>query len=148
MRPSRILVRAAVVASAALLSACVGRDIAAPDLTTSDGTPLLVPSDGPSRNVTADGQPIIRIGVVQSSNTITLGSAADYVVRDKPSGLVLFSGHAGSVAVTLLSANVPKYRLQIVCGTTAAVPPMRSSRRRRPIAFSSSTSCDACQKKR
>lgn len=127
MRPSRTLTRATVVASAVLLAACAGRDVTAPDLTAGNGTHLLVPSDGPSRDVTADGQPIIRIGVVQSANTITLGSAADYVVRDKPSGIVLFTGHAGSVSVELLSANVPKYRLQVVCGSTAAIQTLKDA---------------------
>jgi stage II sporulation protein D len=121
MRPFRILVRATVVASAALLAACAGRDIAAPDLTAPDGVHLLVPGDGPARALTPGTEPEIRIGVVQSANAITLGSAADYVVRDKPSGLVLFTGHNGSVTVTLLSANIPKYRLQVVCGSTSAV---------------------------
>jgi peptidoglycan hydrolase-like amidase len=129
MRPSHILVRATAVASAALLAACAGRDVTAPDLGASGGgTHLLVPSDGPSRDmVTADGQPIIRIGVVPSANTVTLGSGADYVVKDKASGLVLFSGHAGSVSVTLLEANTPKYRLQVVCGSTAAVQALQDA---------------------
>ena len=121
MRPSRILVRATVVASAVLLSACAGRDITSPDLAASGGTRQLAPSEGASREVTADGQPVIRIGVVQSASTITLGSAADYVVKDKASGLVLFSGQGGSVVVTLLQSNPTKYRLQVVCGSTSAV---------------------------
>lgn len=123
MRPSPTLVRATAVAAAALLAACSGREITTPDLSASGGgAHLLVPSDGPSRDMaTADGQPIIRIGVVQSASSITLGSAADYVVKDKASGLVLFSGHAGSVSVTLLAANTPKYRLQVVCGSTSVV---------------------------
>ena len=127
MRPSRILVRATAMASAAFLAACAGRDITAPKPAATDGTHLLVPSDGPSRDVTPDGQPIIRIGVVQSASTITLGSAADYQVKDKASGLVLFSGHSGSVAVTILAANTPKYRLQVTCGSTAAVQALKDA---------------------
>jgi SpoIID/LytB domain protein len=129
MRPSRILVRATAVASTALLAACAGRDVTAPDLTASGGNShLLVPSDGPARSmVTDDGQPIIRIGVVPSANVVTLGSPADYVVKDKASGLVLFSGHAGSVSVTLLAANTPKYRLQVVCGNSAAVQALQDA---------------------
>jgi len=121
MRPSRILARATVVASAVLLAACAGRDVTAPDLTAPNGAHLLVPSDGPTRALVPGTEPTIRIGVVPSSNEITLGSATDYVVRDKPSGIVLFTGHNGSVTVTLLAANTPKYRLQVVCGSTSAV---------------------------
>ena len=122
MRPSRILVRATAVASAALLAACAGRDIAAPDLSASaNSAHLLAPGTGPSRAVTPDGQPVIRVGVVSSASTITIGSAADYLVKDKASGLVLFSGHDDDVQVSLLQSNPTKYRLQVVCGSLAAV---------------------------
>jgi SpoIID/LytB domain protein len=120
MRPSHLLARATLVASAALLAACSGRDITAPAPATSGSTHLLVPG-GAAREVTADGVPIIRIGVVQSADEIALGSAAQYVVKDKASGLVLFSGQGGGVTVTLLASNPTKYRLQVVCGSTSAV---------------------------
>lgn len=121
MRPSRTLARATVVASAVLLAACTGRDITSPGLAgTGDSRPL-APGAGATREVAPGTEPIIRVGVVQSASAITLGSAADYVVRDRASGLVLFSGHAGSVAVTLLAANLPKYRLQVTCGSISAV---------------------------
>ena len=120
MRPSRILACAAVVASAALLAACAGRDIAAPDLATPDGAHLLVPNDGPTRALTPGTEPEIRIGVVQSASSITLGSAADYVVRDKGTGLAIFPGHAGSVGVALLSVGEARYHLQVMCAGNLA----------------------------
>ena len=121
MRPSRILVRATAVASAIVLAACAGRDVTAPTPAATDGTHLLVPGDGPSRDVTPDGQPIVRIGVVQSASTITLGSAADYVVRDKGTGLSVFTGSAGSVRVVLQSVGEARYHLQVMCASLASV---------------------------
>jgi SpoIID/LytB domain protein len=132
MRPSRILARATVVACATLLAACAGRDITAPEL-TAPGAHLLVPNDGPTRALTPGVEPTIRIGVVPSASAITLGSAGDYVVRDKPSGLVLFTGHGGSVTVTLLSANIPKYRLQVMCGSTSVVQAIKDAAEARDI---------------
>lgn len=120
MRPFRILARATVVASAVLLAACTGRDVTAPDLGANDTHPLS-PANGATREVAPGTEPIIRVGVVQSASAVALGSAGDYVVRDRASGLVLFTGHAGNVTVTLIAANVPKYRLQVVCGSTSAV---------------------------
>ena len=127
MRPSPTLVRAIAVASAAFLTACAGRDVTAPDLTASDGVHRLSPSHAPSRQYTADGVPIIRIGVVPSASAITLGSAVDYEVKDKASGLVLFSGHGGSVSVTLLEHPESKYRLQVVCGSAGAVQALQDA---------------------
>jgi len=121
MRPSRILARATMVASAVLLAACAGRDITAPDLAGANDGAVISPRIGATHDVVPGAEPIIRVGVVQSASAVSLGSAADYVVRDRASGLVLFAGHAGSVTVTLLAANVPKYRLQVVCGSTSAV---------------------------
>lgn len=121
MRPSRILAHATVVASAVLLAACAGRDVTAPDLSTSDGVHLLVPNDGPTRDVTPGSEPSIRIGVVQSASTITLGSAADYVVRDKGTGLSIFSGHAGTMSVSLQSVGEARYHLQVMCASLATV---------------------------
>lgn len=121
MRPSRFLARVTMVTSAVLLAACAGRDVTAPDLAAANDARPLSPANGATREVAPGTEPIVRVGVVQSASAITLGSAADYVVRDRASGLVLFSGHAGSVTVILLAANVPKYRLQVTCGSTSAV---------------------------
>jgi SpoIID/LytB domain protein len=126
MRPSRILARVTLVTSAALLAACTGRDITAPVPVASGDTHLPVPGAA-SRDVTADGVPIIRIGVVQSAAEIALGSAAQYVVKDKASGLVLFSGQGGGVTVTLLASNPTRYRLQVVCGSTGTVQTMKDA---------------------
>jgi hypothetical protein len=63
----------------------------------------------------------IRIGVVQSSPTVTLGSSDDYEIRNKMTGLRLTGGVNGSVSVSLLVAAPSRYRLQVVCGTLATV---------------------------
>lgn len=120
MRPSRILVRATLVACGALLAACAGRDVTAPDLTAPDGAHLLVPNTGPTRALTPGVEPTIRIGVVPSASSITLGSAAEYVVKDKGTGLAIFSGHAASVRVTLLAVAEARYHLQVMCATDLA----------------------------
>ena len=65
--------------------------------------------------------PTVRIGVVQSANAVTLGSSADFLVSDKANGLPLLSGTDGSVTVTLDAAPESFYRLQVMCGSTAAV---------------------------
>ena len=130
MIPSGTLARVALCATFAL-AGCAGNDLlapAGPDAAGPDGAAggavhLIVPSDGPTRELSLDpsGAPMIRIGVVQAAGAIALGSAADYVVRDKASGLAIFTGHAGGVTVTLASVSASHYRLQVVCGSTAAV---------------------------
>ena len=63
----------------------------------------------------------IRIGVVPATGAVTLGSAADYTISDKANGLVLMTGTNGTVTVTLEAAPSSYYRLQVMCGSTAAV---------------------------
>ena len=75
----------------------------------------------------AEGMRDIRIGVVQSATTITLGSAADYAVADKVSGVVLFTGTGGSVSVTFAAAPPTYYRLQVVCGNATTVATRRAA---------------------
>jgi stage II sporulation protein D len=126
MKQTRILAVATICASAAL-AGCAGHDIVAPDTAASDASSvaavhLIVPSDGPARDLNVAGaEPEIRIGVVQATSSVSLGSAADWTARDKASGLVLFTGHGGSVTVTLASVSASHYRLQVTCGSTAAV---------------------------
>lgn len=88
---------------------------------------IVLPYDGEARFATrtltalASTSPTIRIGVVQSASTVTLGSAADYVISDKANGLPLLAGSNGTVTVTLAAAPASFYRLQVVCGSTPAV---------------------------
>jgi SpoIID/LytB domain protein len=65
----------------------------------------------------------IRIGVVPSASSVAIGSAADYTVTDKVTGATLLAGSAGTAAVTLASVSATEtwYRLQVMCGSTAAV---------------------------
>lgn len=63
----------------------------------------------------------IRIGVVPSASSVTLGSDADYTVKDKVTGAELMTGSNSSVVVTLASVVVTKWRLQVVCGSVANV---------------------------
>jgi stage II sporulation protein D len=69
----------------------------------------------------AVSSPGIRIGVVQAATAVTLGSAGDYTISDKANGLVLLTGSAGSVTVTLDNPPPPFWRLQVVCANTATV---------------------------
>ncbi|HEU4564090.1 MAG TPA: SpoIID/LytB domain-containing protein [Gemmatimonadaceae bacterium] len=65
----------------------------------------------------------IRIGVVPSASSVTIGSGADYTIADKATGAVLLTGSAGTATVTLASVSqtITKYRLQVMCGSAAAV---------------------------
>lgn len=140
----------AVVAGATWLAGCAdGSRVVAPaerptfDLAAAQDAPpdsadvLVLPSDGPGHghawgrvgiasvgvgtaSVAAPG-PAIRIGVVQAATELALGSAADWTLRDKANGLVLLTGTGGSVTVTLASVAATHYRLQVTCGSTAAV---------------------------
>ena len=65
--------------------------------------------------------PPIRIGVVQSSDTIVLGSAGDYTIRDRANGVLVMSGTNGSARVTLAAVPEAYIYYQVVCGTVAAV---------------------------
>jgi stage II sporulation protein D len=119
-------------------------DVAAMEDAPPDSAEAVVyPSDGPARDggrwamagarvgdvaalsagaaATPGGGPLIRIGVVQSATELVLGSDADYTVRDRANGLALLTGSAGTVTVTLAQVAASHYRLQVMCGTTAAV---------------------------
>ncbi|HYC49963.1 MAG TPA: SpoIID/LytB domain-containing protein, partial [Gemmatimonadaceae bacterium] len=73
----------------------------------------------------ADGQ--IRIGVVQSATSITLGSASDWTITDKASGVVLFTGNGGGATVSFAAAPPAFYRLQVVCGNAATIATRRAA---------------------
>jgi stage II sporulation protein D len=65
------------------------------------------------------GVPDIRIGVVPTTNAVALGSAADYSIKDKSNGVVLFSGNNGAATVSLISAPTSYWRLQVTCSNNA-----------------------------
>ncbi len=81
------------------------------------------PDPRPSSAVAAeafDGQ--IRIGVVPSATSIDIGSASDYVVRNKATGATLMTGAGDVVNVSLSESAVVRtnYRLQTACTGNAA----------------------------
>jgi hypothetical protein len=82
-------------------------------------------ADAPLRDASAaawNGN--IRIGVVPNASAVTIGSQAAWTIADASSGTVLLSGTGGvSATVTLESGSVSvtRYRLQVVCGSEAAV---------------------------
>jgi SpoIID/LytB domain protein len=66
----------------------------------------------------------IRIGVIPSAASVTIGSAADWTLTNKTTGAVLLSGTGGvSATVTLESGSVSetRWRLQVMCSSDAAV---------------------------
>ncbi|MFL5600488.1 MAG: SpoIID/LytB domain-containing protein, partial [Gemmatimonadaceae bacterium] len=114
-----------------------GRDVGIDDLPDA-GEVVVYASDGIGdsefvtavRSRAAAGQSLagqtspprdIRIGVVQAAASITFGSAANYEVRDKATGLTVMTGSNGGVTVTLASVTISFYRLQVTCSSTAAV---------------------------
>ena len=72
--------------------------------------------------VAAPAQPTIRIGVVQSASSVTLGSTGDYEIKEMTTGVTYFTGTAGGATVTLAEKPADSfYRLQVVCGSAPAV---------------------------
>ncbi|MFN2564088.1 MAG: SpoIID/LytB domain-containing protein, partial [Gemmatimonadaceae bacterium] len=70
--------------------------------------------------------PRIRIGVVQSASTVTLGIAGGdglYTIRDKATNVELMSGDlaSGPATVAILEKPPTFLRLQVMCARTAAV---------------------------
>ena len=63
----------------------------------------------------------IRIGVVPTATSVTLGSQAAYTITNKQTGAVLLGGTNGTATVTLASVVLSWYRLQVMCGSTTAV---------------------------
>lgn len=103
--------RALVALAVVSLAACSEHDL------TSPGSGLRSTSTRASSVAMRD----IRIGVVQSAPSVTLGSAADYTISDKATGVTLFSGTNGSVTVTFAAAPPSYYRLQVLCGNATTV---------------------------
>lgn len=98
---------------ALIAQACSDHDPLSPAASAPTGAPSMASAPGPVRDV--------RIGVVQTATSITLGSAGDYAISDKASGLILVTGTNGSATVTLEAGPPPYYRLQVVCASATTV---------------------------
>jgi stage II sporulation protein D len=135
--PSSLALGALLAASVALVG-CADHSLVNPVAPRADealldesagpdsGEIVLYASDGPAapsglRTMAIAAPQTIRIGVVQSASSVTLGSGADYTVSDKATGLTLMTGSNGSVSVSLASVVTVNYRLQVMCGSAAAV---------------------------
>ena len=96
--------------SALLLSALLGGCI--------DTDPTGISSAGrPQFAIPANWNERIRIGVVPTASSITLGSQADYAITGKATGAVLLTGSNSSVTVTLSTPLVTKWYVQVACGS-------------------------------
>jgi len=71
--------------------------------------------------------PTVRIGVVQSTSSLALGSEGDYVVTDKANGLEIVHGSGDAVTITLDEAPKSYYRLQVMCASVSAVGQRKSA---------------------
>ncbi|HEX2204192.1 MAG TPA: SpoIID/LytB domain-containing protein [Longimicrobium sp.] len=71
----------------------------------------------------------IRIGVLPTSNAVEIGAGGDWTITDKATGAVLMTGTGGSATVTLASGSVTNtyYRLQVMCGSDAAVAALKAA---------------------
>jgi stage II sporulation protein D len=136
---------AALALGALLLGACDGRapvgptraslDVEAAEVGPDSGELVLYPTDAVATDdgmgeaaavpglflATTAAAQSIRIGVVQAAESITLGSAASYTVKDRAGGTTLLTGANGSVVVKLASVLTSNYRLQVMCGSVSAV---------------------------
>lgn len=57
----------------------------------------------------------VRIGVVPTATSITLGSTADFAIRAKTSGAMLASGNNAAATITMSTPAVTKWYVQVVC---------------------------------
>ncbi|HEX6037157.1 SpoIID/LytB domain-containing protein, partial [Longimicrobium sp.] len=98
-----------------------------------DPTGATARADGPAldEGVTAQAwNGNIRIGVIPTATSVTLGSAADWTVSDRSTGTTLLSGTGGVSATVTLEAgsvSVTRYRLQVACGTATAIAAQKAA---------------------
>jgi stage II sporulation protein D len=84
----------------------------------ADRDPVGVATTGhPQFAIPANWNERIRIGVVPTATSITLGSEGDYTIRGKATGAVLLAGSNGSATVTLTSPLVTKWYVQVACAS-------------------------------
>lgn len=92
--------------------------------TGPDGEAGILAAPAEARNATLQATPAghIRIGVVPSATSITLGAPDDLILVNKENGAVLFSG-TGDVEVNLLTAGTVRTRfwLQTACTGSESV---------------------------
>jgi stage II sporulation protein D len=72
----------------------------------------------------------IRIGVIPTANSVSIGSAADWTFTNKTTGAVLLSGTGGVQATVTLEAgsvSVTRYRLQVACGSASAIAAQKAA---------------------
>ncbi|HEU0015338.1 MAG TPA: SpoIID/LytB domain-containing protein [Longimicrobium sp.] len=69
----------------------------------------------------------IRIGVVQDASSVVVGAPTSYTITNRTTGAVLLTG-SGDATVTVENVSVVdvKIRLQVVCGTPAAVNALKA----------------------
>ena len=103
------------VAAALLVGACA-------EPLTAPATRPTAPSAGRAVVLSPAFNGRIRIGVVPSATSVTIGSDASWTLRNKVTGATLISGGAGNANVTLSSVSVShtNWRLQVMCTTSIA----------------------------
>lgn len=90
--------------------------------TDSDPTaPINPQNSSPRYAIPANWNGNIRIGVVPTASSVTIGSAGDYTIRAKTSNAVLMTGSNGSASVVMTSPAVIKWYYQIGCLSPAGV---------------------------
>ena len=104
--------------AALLLAACV-------ESPTAPAAPSLE-SVGSTAGASAVYTGSIRIGVVPSASSVTVGSAGSWVLRDAVSSAELLAG-SGDAATVTFQGVISKFRLQVVCGSSAAVAAWKAS---------------------
>lgn len=86
-----------------------------------DSDPTAVMTSGkPQYAIPANWNERVRIGVVPTATSITIGSDGDYTIRGKTTGATLLTGSNGNVTVTLTTPLVTKWYVQVICGNATA----------------------------
>lgn len=83
---------------------------------------LILGTEGIQAAAAGENEPIIRIGVVPETETISVGSDSEFNIKDKVTGEVLFEGFNEEVMVELTAASIvhTNYRLQVSWTTNNA----------------------------
>ena len=107
----------AAAALALLLGAC------SDESPTGPGPARLDESATPGAPGAAAWNGRIRIGVVPTATSVSIGSEGAWTITDKATGAAVMTGTGGSASVALDagSVSVSRYRLQVMCSSDAAV---------------------------